>query len=167
MSVEIQAQDENLFESQAQALVCPVNCVGVLGAGLALEFATRWPAMRQPYGYACELRRMALSLIPPESPPPEALDVGRVLTIKVNGCNIVCLPTKRHWRSRSLFEDVRLGVEALVREVDRHRWDTLAVPALGCGLGGLSWRPVRALLESEFSLHSTRVLVYEPRKGRR
>lgn len=160
MSVEVMDVGDDMFESGARALVCPVNCHGIMGAGLAAEFKARWPACFHPYAYACAQRRIARTR--DEPPPPDALDLGRVKVIELKDVDVVCVPTKDHWRLASRMEDVVVGVRALAAEVEARAWPRLAVPALGCGLGGLDWEPVRSLLETTFAHTPTHVLVYPP-----
>jgi O-acetyl-ADP-ribose deacetylase (regulator of RNase III) len=76
---------------------------------------------------------------------------------------VLNFPTKRHWRDPSQLEDVQSGLEALARELCARHIQSVALPALGCGLGGLSWSVVRPLIEREFGrVKQVRVLVFEP-----
>ena len=145
----------DLFASCAEVLVNPVNCVGVMGKGLALEFRTRFPRNYRYYRRDC-----ALGLIRPGRIhiPAELLgDLPMVFN----------LPTKRHWRDRSRLADVEAGVQALGRLLAGMTYETAAVPPLGCGLGGLSWTDVRPIVERELTAVGTHVMVYEPPAGRR
>jgi O-acetyl-ADP-ribose deacetylase (regulator of RNase III) len=117
------------------ALVNPVNCVGVMGAGLAAEFKRRWPAMFEHYESVCSL----------------GFRPGQLLIYypgdKTRGPNIICFPTKDHWREPSRLEYIRIGLEALAEDLSRTATiDTVALPKLGCGLGGLAWGDVRSLM---------------------
>lgn len=161
MTVDLMTSTDNMFDAGADALVCPVNCVGVLGAGLARIFAGQFPGMIRPYEYACDQLRLAR--IERSKPPADAIDIGRVIVIQLEGVDVICLPTKDHWRHNSKMEYVEKGVTALADEVEKRRWKKVAVPALGCGLGGLDWKPVCNLLNDTFFLSPTRVLLYPPR----
>jgi O-acetyl-ADP-ribose deacetylase (regulator of RNase III) len=86
-------------------------------------------------------------------------DNGRL----INPRYIINFPTKRHWRGKSRIEDIRTGLTALIADVRRLNIGSIAVPPLGCGLGGLDWGEVRPLIEAAFSeLPDLRVLLYEP-----
>lgn len=139
----------DLLADRAQALVNPVNCPGVMGAGLAAQFRRRWPAMFADYRDTC----LAGGLVPGK------LHIWRTPDQRY----IVNLPTKQDWRHESDLAHVQAGVQALARWVEDQAIASLAIPALGCGLGGLVWPPVRALLERAFPTHPERaVRVYLP-----
>ena len=141
----------DLFQCGADALVNPVNCVGVMGRGLAKQFRDRFPENYREYHAACN----SGALVP-----------GRLLVTERDGMPryIVNLPTKRHWRDQSRPQDVASGLVKLAEFIAEHPGITVAVPALGAGLGRLSWREVRPLIESmlaEAAENST-ILVFEP-----
>lgn len=161
MTIEHMPKGTDMFAVATEAIVCPVNCAGVLGAGLARVFAGRFP-IQVPYKHACSLRQEAQR--DHKEIPPGALTIGRVLTITVNGFDIVCVPTKDHWRHNSKLEDVKAGIDALSREADRKGWKQIHIPALGCGLGKLEWGPVKTAIENAFLLHSTQAFIYAPRQ---
>jgi len=143
----------NLLEcAEAQGLVNPVNCVGVMGKGLALQFRHRWPSNFDAYREACRLG---------------SIDIGVVHVHKLPAGErpeyIFNLPTKRHWRDSSKLVDVERGVVSLSRLLVQLRVRSVAITALGCGLGGLSWSQVRPLLESTFGpMADVDALVFEP-----
>ena len=84
---------------------------------------------------------------------------GRMLNPK----HIINFPTKRHWRSKSRIEDIESGLVALVREVERLKIRSIALPALGCGNGGLDWQVVRPMIERAFAdLPQISVTLFEP-----
>ena len=146
----LRTADADILAFPADVLVNPVNCVGVAGRGLALQFRHARPDNHRAYVDAC--RR---GLVAPRRPhvhiPPD-----RSLPIVVN------LATKRHWRNPSRYEDVRAGVEALAALVRRHRWRSLAVPPLGCGLGGLPRPSVFALLQAVLAPLPADIVVCDP-----
>ncbi len=142
----------DLFKSGAEALVNPVNCVGVMGKGLALAFKDAFPANFEAYEAACrrgEVQPGRMFVFDTGSPTPPRF--------------IVNFPTKRHWRDKSRIEDVRAGLSALAAELRARKIRSVAVPPLGCGLGGLQWAEVRPLVEQALAaLPEVEVLVYEP-----
>lgn len=148
--IEIRRGD--LFEAEVEALVNPVNCVGVMGRGLALAFRTRFPDNFEAYAAAC--RRGAV--VPGEM---FVFETGRPRPRLV-----VNFPTKRHWREKSRMEDLTRGLSSLADTIRERDLRSLALPALGCGLGGLEWRAVRARIEEVLApFAEVRTLLYEPR----
>ena len=143
----------SIFEVDAEAIASPVNCVGVSGAGLAREFRLRYPENDRIYRQACRLGRLQ---------PARALitDTG-LLSPKY----IVNFPTKRHWRDSSRFDDIRLGLRRLRGELLRRGIRSVALPALGAGLGGLPWDEVRRAIESEFDECEIEVTLCIPREA--
>lgn len=145
----------DIFAQPAAALVNPVNCVGVMGRGLALQFKRRFPDAFEPYRQACRGR---------------ALRPGRVLvwpTRRPAPRWIVHFPTKRHWRDPSRLEDIDAGLRDLAASVRRHRMSSVALPPLGCGLGGLDWASVRPLLEAHLADLPCAVIALRPAPPRR
>lgn len=120
----------------AAALVNPVNCVGVAGRGLALRFRRARPDNHAAYVRACRDGRLAPGRAHVHSAPPRPA--------------IVNFPTKRHWRNPSRLDDIATGLDHLRLLLDEHRWPSIAIPPLGCGLGGLAWDAVRPLIADAF-----------------
>ena len=148
----IKLSQGNLLMAPADALVNTVNCMGFMGKGIALQFKQAFPANFKTYAAACAAGQMV---------PGRMLihDNGGL----VNPRWIINFPTKRHWRGNSRLEDVVAGLTALVAEVQRLGIQTIAVPPLGCGLGGLDWQVVRPMIEQAFdALPSVKVLLFEP-----
>lgn len=138
----------DLFAGDSEALVNPVNCVGVMGKGLARVFKQRYPLMFADYRARCRRGEVR---------------AGVVVGFFEEGRWIINVPTKKHWRSRSRLEDVEAGIAALRAFVVENSIASVAVPPLGCGYGGLAWPEVRALLEAGLSeLPGTSVVVYVP-----
>lgn len=148
----IESTSGNTFDAQAEALVNPVNCVGVMGKGLALAFKKAFPAMFEAYRDACKTGQ---------------LEPGRVHIWKNPSPSptrfVINFPTKRHFRSKSRLEDIEVTLPALVEAARTHSIASLAVPALGAGLGGLAWSDVRPLIVGAFESTDVSVLLYEPR----
>jgi O-acetyl-ADP-ribose deacetylase (regulator of RNase III) len=139
----------DILDARAEALVNPVNCVGVMGAGLAKEFAARYPEMLQSYRHACR-RRFLL---------PGSVHVYEVpFTLRY----IINFPTKDRWREPSTLEYIEQGLVALVNEVRFREIRSIAIPALGCGLGGLRYTDVRPRIESAFQDVPADVHLYQP-----
>jgi len=142
----------NLFDSPADALVNPVNCVGVMGKGLALAFKRAFPPMFDAYlavAQAGEVIPGRMHVWPNPSAPPRY---------------VINFPTKRHWRSKSRIEDVESGLLDLARVVQELELESIAVPALGTGLGGLPWDVVHASITNTFgALEGLEVFLYAPK----
>jgi O-acetyl-ADP-ribose deacetylase (regulator of RNase III) len=148
----IEMKQGNLLELDVEALVNAVNCVGVMGKGIALQFKQMFPEVFEQYKIAC----VAGEVIP-----------GRVLTVQTgrlfNPQYIIHFPTKRHWREHSRLEDVQSGLVALTAEVECLGIQSIAIPPLGCGNGGLDWVVVQPLIVAAFaSLPDVQVCLFEP-----
>lgn len=129
----ISTQHGSIFDSRTQVLVCPVNCVGVMGKGLALEFKRRFPWMHEEYRADCDKN----FIVPGE--------VNWYLDFESMVC-IACAATKLHWREASKH----CWVSNCLREIAdtiSETGDTYAIPQLGCGCGGLDWKDVEPLYE--------------------
>ncbi len=118
----------DIFESKAQTLVNTVNCVGIMGKGIALEFRKRFPDMYNDYVQRCKARQVKLGqpYIYKRLAPPWILN----------------FPTKDHWRSVSRLEDIVAGLHYLQDHYREWGIMSLGVPPLGCGQGQLEWRVV-------------------------
>lgn len=138
----------DLFQSGAQTLVNTVNCVGVMGKGVALEFKRRFPEMYEDYVERCRrgevrLGRPYLYRYPR---PPWVLN----------------FPTKDHWRSVARVDDIVRGLEFLLAHYCEWGITSLAVPPLGCGNGQLEWRVVGPTLHRYLSRMEIPVSLYAP-----
>lgn len=138
----------DLFASQAQALVNTVNCVGVMGKGVALEFKKRWPAMYEDYQRRCAQKQVRLG--------------EPYLYRDSSGATIVNFPTKDHWRSPSRVTDIELGLDHLLAHAAAWGIRSLALPPLGCGNGGLEWSEVGPLIYRKLRDAPFDVEVYAP-----
>lgn len=141
----------DIFESGADVLVNPVNCFGVSGKGLALEFKRRLPTAQRVYETTCRAGRLALGCVVLVDDAP-----GRVLIF----------PTKHHWRDPSTITAIRVGLADLAHQA--RAWPTvgsIAIPALGCGLGGLDWADVRPLIVDALADLPLRVMLYPPHEA--
>ena len=139
----------NLFDSQAEAYVNAVNCKGVMGKGIALQFKRTYPDMFREYKARCERGEVRL---------------GELTTFQAESKLVVNFPTKDHWRSKSTLEPIRTGLAALRELIEQEAIPSIALPALGCGLGGLEWRTVKVEIEKALDgLLGVEVEIYEPR----
>ncbi|MBL0933070.1 MAG: macro domain-containing protein, partial [Alphaproteobacteria bacterium] len=130
----------NLLNADAEALVNTVNCVGVMGKGIALQFKQAYPAMNRAYEKACERGEMVPGRV-------QVWPTGELSGPKY----IINFPTKREWFRKSSYGDIRSGLTSLVAEIRRLGISSIAVPPLGCGNGGLSWTKVRPMIVEAFA----------------
>lgn len=143
----------DLLKSDADALVNTVNCVGVMGRGIALQFKKAFPANFKAYKAACDR---------------EEVQPGKMFIFErrelVGPKYIINFPTKRHWKGKSRIEDVESGLQALAKDIGELGIQSIAIPPLGSGLGGLNWPDVRARIEDALSeLPDVRIIVFEPK----
>jgi O-acetyl-ADP-ribose deacetylase (regulator of RNase III) len=142
----------DILRADADALVNTVNCVGVMGRGIALQFKNAFPENYDVYRATCERGE---------------LHPGRMLVHDrgpwARPRYIINFPTKRHWKAKSRLDDIDAGLRALVATVEDRKISSIALPPLGAGLGGLDWRVVRPRIEAAFApLPEVRVLLFEP-----
>ena len=146
----IQYAQGDLFDSGAQVLTNPVNCVGVMGKGLAKGFADRFPGILKPYKAACADGRLRPGQV-------------QLLTLP-DGTVIANLPTKDHWRHPSQIEWVRDGLWTLRIKMRERGLTTVAIPPLGAGLGRLDWKAVDGQINATFGADDDiTAYVYAPR----
>jgi O-acetyl-ADP-ribose deacetylase (regulator of RNase III) len=142
----------DILREDVEAIVNTVNCVGVMGRGIALQFKKAYPANFKAYAAAC--RR-------------EDVQPGRMFLFETgqlaNPKYIVNFPTKRHWRGKSRLEDIESGLVDLAKQVRARKIRSIAIPPLGSGLGGMVWADVRPLIEAAMrELDEVRVVIFEP-----
>ena len=142
----------DLFSEDVDALVNSVNCVGVMGRGIALQFKKAFPENFKAYANACKRKEV---------------QPGRMFVFEpgalANPRYIINFPTKRHWRGESRMEDIEAGLKALVREIKERNIRSIAIPPLGSNLGGLDWSDVRPRIETALAeLDDLVVLLFEP-----
>jgi O-acetyl-ADP-ribose deacetylase (regulator of RNase III) len=144
----LEVRTGDLFASSARTLVNPVNCVGVMGAGLAAEFRRRFPDLDADYRRRCAAGQVRLG--------------QPYLYRTAAGVQVINFPTKGDWRAPSRLADVDQGLAYLAAHATGWQLGSLAVPALGAGLGGLSWEQVGPLLYRHLRGFGISVAVYAP-----
>lgn len=152
MSAVIEYKTGDIFQEEVEALVNSVNCVGIMGRGIALQFKKAYPDNFRAYEEACKRREV---------------QPGRMFVYETGSLTlprfIVNFPTKRHWRGKSRMEDISSGLMALAQEIRQRGIKSIAVPALGTSLGGLQWDRVRASIEEVLGeVPDLKLIVYEP-----
>ena len=125
----------DIFNDAAQVITNPINCVGVMGAGLAAQFKDRYPEMYKEYRKRCLMGGVKIGV-------PYLWEDGEI--------QILNFPTKRHWKDNSRLEDVEAGLKYLADNYMMMGIYSIAIPQLGCGLGGLKWADVKELINLYF-----------------
>lgn len=141
----------DLFQSKAQVWVNPVNCVGVMGAGVAKKFASKFPDVLNYYRHVCNVQK--------------SMQPGFIITMRHDAPPpswVVCLATKDHWKNPSKLTWIADGLDNLASWCKEEQISSLAIPAIGCGLGGLDWSVVRPMIESRLGFLPG-LEVYDPR----
>ena len=145
----------DILAEAAEALVNTVNCVGVMGRGVALQFKRAFPDNFKAYANRCKRKQMRPGQV-------FVFETGTVTPPRY----IINFPTKRHWRGKSRIDDIESGLKSLVQEIETRRIRSIAVPPLGSGLGGLHWPTVRARMEAVLGvLDGVEIVVFEPGGG--
>ena len=142
----------DILTEDVEAVVNTVNCVGIMGRGIALQFKNVFPENFKAYAAACKR---------------ELVQPGQMFIFETgeltNPKYVVNFPTKRHWRGKSRMEDIESGLVALASEIRDRRITSIAIPPLGCGLGGLNWSDVRSRIESTLgNINGLQIVVFEP-----
>lgn len=143
----------DILKEEVEALVNTVNCVGVMGRGIALQFKNAFPDNFKAYATACKINEVY---------------PGRMFVFETgyltNPRYIINFPTKRHWRGKSRMEDIETGLKSLTDTIRAYRIRSIAIPPLGSGLGGLDWLEVRKRIEVALHpLADVHIVVYEPK----
>jgi O-acetyl-ADP-ribose deacetylase (regulator of RNase III)/uncharacterized protein YwgA len=138
----------DILKSKAQTLVNTVNCVGIMGKGIALEFKNRFPEMFKDYVQRCNRNEIR---------------VGQPHLYKsLFGQQIVNFPTKEHWKSISKISDVERGLDYLLAHYKNWGITSIAIPPLGCGNGQLEWKVVGPLIYKRAKQMEIPVEIYAP-----
>lgn len=138
----------DILKSKAQTLVNTVNCVGIMGKGIALEFKNRFPDMFKDYVKRCDRHEVHL---------------GEPYVYKtLFGPQVVNFPTKDHWKSLSRISDIRRGIDYLLKHYKQWGITSIAIPPLGCGNGQLEWKVVGPLIYQAAKEMDVSIEIYAP-----
>ncbi|MDC4458925.1 macro domain-containing protein [Acinetobacter baumannii] len=147
----------DFFDYDADIRINTVNCVGVMGAGVALLFKNKYPEMFKQYKKDCDNK-----IISPGN--PTVWQEGDMLEKKTY---IINFPTKIDWRNKSEYSYVEDGLKWLSVYLSKHKNNVVTLPALGCGHGGLDWNIVKILIEQYLSDSENEILVFEPSSSKK
>lgn len=146
----------NILTEDVEAIVNTVNCVGVMGRGIALQFKNVFPENFSAYAKACKREEVVPGKM-------FIFETGEL----TNPRYIINFPTRRHWKGKSRIEDIDAGLVALAADIQERQIQSIALPPLGCGLGGLDWGLVRLRIKATLgSLTGVHVIVFEPDRGK-
>ncbi len=148
----IELKTGDILKEDADAIVNTVNCVGIMGRGIALQFKNAYPANFKAYKTACDA---------------EQVQPGRMFVFETGKFTprfIINFPTKRHWKGKSRIEDIEAGLVALAREIEALKIKSVAIPPLGAGLGGLEWVDVLPRIKAALQdIPDLGVTIFEPK----
>jgi O-acetyl-ADP-ribose deacetylase (regulator of RNase III) len=148
----IELRTGDIFKADADAIVNTVNCVGIMGRGIALQFKKAYPANFKVYKAACDA---------------EQVQPGRMFVFETGKFTprfIINFPTKRHWKGKSRIEDIEAGLIALADEITSRGIKSVAIPPIGAGLGGLDWDDVLPRIKSALQdIPDVDVVIFEPK----
>lgn len=148
----IEYKTGDILREDAEALVNTVNCVGIMGRGIALQFKNAFPKNFKSYAAACTRNEVRPGRM-------FVFETGKL----TNPRYIINFPTKRHWRGKSRIEDIDTGLVALAEEIRSRNIRSIAIPPLGSGLGGLEWSKVRRLIEARLrEFGDLKIVIFEP-----
>lgn len=149
---EIELRTGDILRADADAIVNTVNCVGVMGRGIALQFKNAYPTNFKAYKAACDA---------------ELVQPGRMFVFETGKFTprfIINFPTKRHWKGKSRIEDIDAGLTALAEEIKVRGIKSIAIPPLGAGLGGLDWADVLPRIRATLrDIPGINVFIFEPK----
>lgn len=148
----IEFKKGDILTEHTEAVVNTVNCVGIMGKGIAAQFKKMYPDNFKSYFKACK---------------NQEVQPGRMFTSQVsqltNPKYVINFPTKRDWRAKSKIDDIKSGLVSLGQEIQRLQLQSISIPPLGCGLGGLNWGDVKPLIEALAAANpNTKFVVFTP-----
>ncbi len=130
----------DLLKEETDAIINTVNCVGVMGKGIALQFKQKWPSNFKAYEKACKAKEVQIG----------KMFVHELGKLGGKPYYIINFPTKDHWRGKSELSFIDEGLKDLIEQIKQYQIKSIAIPPLGCGNGGLKWDIVRQLIEKHF-----------------
>jgi len=142
----------NIWEAKTWAVVVPVNTVGVMGAGLALEAKQQCPRMFEEYKEWCVINQLYTGITRTFTDMRGKESIFRWF---------VLFPTKKHWKNPSKLEYISNGLESLKQDIEWFHIKSIAIPKLGCGLGGLDWKKIKPIMVESLKDVDCEVLIYE------
>jgi O-acetyl-ADP-ribose deacetylase (regulator of RNase III) len=149
--IEIRPKGD-LLKEPVDALVNTVNCVGVMGKGIALQFKLAFPENFKAYKKACDNDKLQIGKV-------FVTETGKLLQPKY----IINFPTKLHWREKSKLEYIEKGMEDLIEKIKALKIKSIALPPLGCGNGGLNWNDVKNIMVQRLEkLNDVEVILFGP-----
>ncbi|MCB0485998.1 MAG: macro domain-containing protein [Flavobacteriaceae bacterium] len=143
----IKFKNGNLFSNNFDIRINTINCVGAMGKGIALEFKNRYPNMYWEYKELCSANK---------------IKPGKMWVWQNLYETIINFPTKRHWKDNSRYDDIELGLNDLYRILQKQNNKTVAIPALGCGNGGLNWKIVSKMIYDKLNDLDNDITVFNP-----
>ena len=147
----IEYKNGDILREDVEAIVNTVNCVGIMGRGLALQFKNKFPQNLKEYQLACTNKEVQLGKM-------FVHQTGQLINPKY----IINFPTKGHWKQNSKIEDISNGLDDLITIIEKYSIKSLAIPPLGSGLGGLDWKMVKKLIEEKLKNINCTVILFEP-----
>lgn len=141
-----------LLNEPVDALVNAVNCVGVMGKGIALQFKKKFPNNFKAYQEACGKNE---------------IKIGKVFFTENRDLfqpkYIINFPTKIHWNEQSRLEYIEKGMDDLIEKIKNLKIKSIALPALGCGNGGLEWKNIKEIMIRKLEkINDIKVILFEP-----
>ena len=142
----------NILNEKTEAIVNTVNCVGVMGKGIALQFKQAYPENFKVYKKACDNKDVKPGKV-------HIFNLNRMFNPKY----IINFPTKRHWKQKSIINDIEAGLSDLVKVIEELKIKSIAIPPLGCGNGGLDWITVKEMIIKHLEKSKgVEVFIYKP-----
>ncbi|EMA8635822.1 macro domain-containing protein, partial [Cronobacter sakazakii] len=148
--------DGDFFDYAADIRINTVNCVGVMGAGVAFAFKNKFPEMFDEYVLLCKKGEIS----------PGKPAVWKSFDAHGRDIEIINFPTKDHWRNKSKYEYIEKGLIWLSTYLDSKHGKTITLPALGCGHGGLDWDVVKKMIQDALSKSDNEILVFSPQASK-
>lgn len=148
----IEYKTGDILAEDAEVLVNTVNCVGIMGRGIALQFKKMFPENFKAYAEACKRKEVRPGRM-------FVFETGEAIAPRY----IINFPTKRHWRGKSRMADIDAGLKDLAKEIRSRNIRSIALPPLGSGLGGLDWQEVSTRIDAMLQeFDNVKAVVFEP-----